>query len=307
MSLEDSAKGLYKAMKNLGTDEDEIIEIVCRHNNVERQELKKVYMAMYGRDLTEQIKSEISGDFKKGVIGLLTPLAVYESQILRDAMEGAGTDEKMLIELLCTKESHEIEEIILAYRKLYKRELFEDISNEQGGDLGRVFKSLASGGRQQEFEVDFELAELEADELFEAGEGIRIGTDETELIRILCFRSFPQLKETFRIYAEKYESDIEDAIKSETSGDFRRALCVIIKSVKSKPAYFAELLQKSMKGFGTNDEDLIRILVTRSDRDLNEIKEEYQNLYEESLWDDVKSDLSGDYEKLFLTLIGSDE
>ena len=50
---------------------------------------------------------------------------------------------------------------------MYKRELFEDISNEQGGDLGRVFKSLASGGRQQEFEVDFELAELEADELFE--------------------------------------------------------------------------------------------------------------------------------------------
>lgn len=50
---------------------------------------------------------------------------------------------------------------------MFGRELFQDISNEQGGDLGRVFKSLASGGRQTEEEVDYDLAELEADELFE--------------------------------------------------------------------------------------------------------------------------------------------
>lgn len=60
-----------------------------------------------------------------------------------------------------------------------------------------------------------------------AGEGTRIGTDEAELIRIICYRSYPQLRETFRIYTEKYEADIEDSIKSETSGDFRRALTVI--------------------------------------------------------------------------------
>ena len=37
---------------------------------------------------------------------------------------------------------------------------------------------------------------------------------------------------------------------------------------------------------------------------MNEIKRAYQSLYGKSLYDAVKSELSGDYEKLFLALIG---
>ena len=59
-----------------------------------------------------------------------------------------------------------------------------------------------------------------------------------------------------------------------------------------------------MKGLGTKDEDLIRLLVCRAEVDLQQIKEEYKRLYGKSLYDAVKSELSGDYEKLFLTLIG---
>jgi hypothetical protein len=37
---------------------------------------------------------------------------------------------------------------------------------------------------------------------------------------------------------------------------------------------------------------------------MNDIKRNYQALFGKSLYDDLKSELSGDYEKLFLTLIG---
>jgi annexin A7/11 len=59
-----------------------------------------------------------------------------------------------------------------------------------------------------------------------------------------------------------------------------------------------------MKGLGTDDDDLIRLLVSRSESDLQNIKAIYAKMYGKSLYDAVKSELSGDYEKLFLTLIG---
>ncbi len=61
-----------------------------------------------------------------------------------------------------------------------------------------------------------------------------------------------------------------------------------------------------MKGAGTKDDDLIRLLVTRAEVDLQQIKLEYQRTYGKRLYDVVKSELSGDYEKLFLSLIGKD-
>lgn len=65
-------------------------------------------------------------------------------------------------------------------------------------------------------------------------------------------------------------------------------------------------MYESMKGVGTRDDDLIRLLVSRAEIDLALIKAEYKRIYGKSLYDVVKSELSGDYEKLFLALIGKD-
>lgn len=59
-----------------------------------------------------------------------------------------------------------------------------------------------------------------------------------------------------------------------------------------------------MKGVGTKDKDLIRILVTRSEIDLGSIRQEYKRMYNKDLADDLKSELSGDYEDIVLALVG---
>jgi hypothetical protein len=58
-----------------------------------------------------------------------------------------------------------------------------------------------------------------------------------------------------------------------------------------------------LKGLGTNNDDLIRILVTRCEVDLSQIKKEYLRLYGKTLYDAVKSELSGDYEVKFLKIL----
>lgn len=60
------------------------------------------------------------------------------------------------------------------------------------------------------------------------------------------------------------------------------------KVVKSKVDFFAEKLYESMKGMGTNDKTLIRIIVSRSEIDLGDIKEAFEAKYGKSLESWVK-------------------
>lgn len=55
--------------------------------------------------------------------------------------------------------------------------------------------------------------------------------------------------------------------------------------MEDKNAYFAEKLYKSMKGLGTNDSQLIRIIVTRSENDMQDIKQTFRRMYGEPLED----------------------
>jgi len=58
-----------------------------------------------------------------------------------------------------------------------------------------------------------------------------------------------------------------------------------------------------MAGAGTKDKTLIRIIVSRSEIDLEAIKREYAALYHKTLESDVKGETGGDYEKALLSIL----
>lgn len=104
----EDAAALRKAMKGFGTDEDKIIEILCARPNAQRQQISQVFNGEFGRDLIKDLKSELGGKFEDVIIGLMMPPFDYMCHQLFKAMDGVGTDEAALIEILCPRTRDEV-------------------------------------------------------------------------------------------------------------------------------------------------------------------------------------------------------
>lgn len=65
-----------------------------------------------------------------------------------------------------------------------------------------------------------------------------------------------------------------------------------------------QVLYKAMKGLGTDDTTLTRVIVTRTEMDMQYIKAEYLKKYKKTLNDAVHSETSGHYRNFLLSLLG---
>uniref|UniRef100_A0A672HDX0 Annexin n=1 Tax=Salarias fasciatus TaxID=181472 RepID=A0A672HDX0_SALFA len=257
-------------------------------------------------DLVKDLHSELSGDFRKLVMAMLKTPAEFDAYELNSAIKGAGTDEACLIEILSSRSNAEIKEINRIYKTEYKKKLEDAISGDTSGHFRRLLISLSQGNRDERETVDISLAKQDAQALYAAGEN-KLGTDESKFNAILCARSKPHLRAVFLEYQKMCGRDIEKSIIREMSGDLESGMVAVVKCIKNTPGYFAERLHKAMKGAGTKDRTLIRIMVSRSEVDMLDIRQEYVKNYGKSLYTDISGDTSGDYKKLLLKLCGGSD
>ncbi|XP_063103286.1 annexin A3 [Cavia porcellus] len=300
------AEAIRKAIRGIGTNEDSLINILTERSNAQRQLIVKEYLTAYEKELKDDLKGDLSGHFKHLMVGLVTPPAVFDAKQLKKSMKGTGTDEDALIEILTTRTSRQMKEVSQAYYTIYKKSLGDAISSETSGDFRKALLTLADGRRDESLKVDEHLAKKDAQILYNAGEN-KWGTDEDKFTEILCLRSFPQLKLTFDEYKNISQKDIEDSIKGELSGHFEDLLLAIVRCVRSIPAFLAERLHCSLKGAGTDEFTLNRIMISRSEIDLLDIRYEFKKHYGYSLYSAIKSDTSGDYENTLLKICGGDD
>lgn len=170
---------------------------------------------------------------------------------------------------------------------VYGKNLEQEIMSETSGNFKRLLVSLCVGGRDESGVTDIGAAQRDATELLRAGE-LQIGTDESTFNMILCQRNYPQLKLICDEYAKMTGHSLEKTIHKEFSGDIKDGLLAILESVNNKHGFFAARLKKSMAGIGTNDSQLIRIIVTRSEIDLMDIKTTFEQMFGKSLKDWIK-------------------
>lgn len=295
-------EALNSAMQGLGTDEDLITETISKRSNSQRLEVKEKFGQMFGKSLEETLKDELGGNYEDCVLAMFKSPTELDASEIRDAIKGGGTDEKVLIEILCSRTNDEINSIKEKYNELFEADLVEDIESDTSGSFGALMYSVVQAARDEDELVEDEKVAEDVEALIDAGEG-QWGTDESRFNVILASRSYDHLSAVFDMYEERSEKNMEEVISSEMSGDVEDAMLAIVKCVRSKSAFYTERLYKSMKGAGTDDRTLIRIIVSRAEIDLKDIKERFGEMYDQSLEDFITDDCSGDYKRILLSIV----
>lgn len=303
-NAEADAMDLYKAMKGAGTDEDTIIEIICRRSHSQLKEIDSVYQQLYGRLLIDDIKDDLSGYFEKLVLALFMSEAEHDAATIHEAVDGAGTDETAIIEVLCTRNNDEIKAIKEVYKKKYKTEMVKDLINDTSGDFKRIVVSMCAACRDEDGpELDGDEAMNYAQILFEKGED-QIGTNEVAFNKIFCRRGFHQLRQIFEAYLEFHPDGIEDTLKNEFSGATNEGYkAMAMTALCGREAFFAQKLYKAMEGLGTNEDQVLRLMVGCSRRDLKTVAVRFEEKFEQTLVEFIDDDISGDFRPALLTLL----
>jgi len=286
-------------MEGLGTNEDMITETITKRSNAQRLEVKEKFGQMFGKRLEEALKDELGGNYEDCVLAMFKSPTELDASELHDAIKGAGTSEDVLIEILCSRTNEEIEAIKETYTNLFESNLVEDIEGDTSGAFGKLMFSVAQGCRSEDDGVDEDLAAEDAQELIDAGEA-QWGTDESRFNVILASRSFHHLIHVFELYEQMSEKNMEEVIDGEMSGDVKDGMLAIVKCVRNKTKYFTERIYNSMKGAGTDDRTLIRVIISRSEIDLADIQAYFSEMYESTLEEFIEDDCGGDYKKCLL-------
>lgn len=135
-------------MKGFGTDETVLIDILCRRTSQQRQEIAVAYKSSVGKDLLKNLESELRGNMEMLFKALMYTPAQLEAFDLRDAIDGIGTKEATVIDILCTKATNQ-EMIALknTYKMIFKRDMENEIRGDVSGYFQRFLVSLMAANR----------------------------------------------------------------------------------------------------------------------------------------------------------------
>uniref|UniRef100_A0A4W5QUG1 Annexin n=1 Tax=Hucho hucho TaxID=62062 RepID=A0A4W5QUG1_9TELE len=250
-------------------------------------------------DLVSALKSELGGLFETLVVALMTPPISYDASQLHKALKGVGTDDDVLIEILASRTCSQIKDIVKVYKKECGGKLEKDITGDTSGHFQKLLIMLLQVNEERRRDkrdtdegVEEDRIEKDAKELIAAGKG-KVGTDEDTFINILGNRSHEHLRLVFDAYKKVSGNDIEDSIEGATTGNLENLMLAVVKCAKSVPAYFAESLYRSMRRAGTDDQTLMRIMVSRGETDMLDIRACFKKMYGASLYTTIQS--SGDF------------
>ncbi|XP_042376325.1 annexin D4-like [Zingiber officinale] len=206
----------------------------------------------------------------------------------------------VIVEIASTRSSDELLGVRKAYHALYHHSIEEEVAYRVKENYSGLLVGLVSAYRYEGSRVDHEMAKSEAKIL---GNSIKNASkkdpvEDQEVIRILTTRSKAHISLTFKHYKEMFGKSIDKDLVDES------CLHEAAQCLESAPKYFSKVIDKAFEGAHKTGKDaLARVIVSRADVDMEEIKKAYQEQYNAKLEDMIVKNTHGNYREALLSLV----
>lgn len=226
------------------------------------------------------------------------PDAAEDAEQLHKAFAGWGTNENLIITILAHRNAAQRKLIREVYTSTYGEDLLKALDKELSSDFERAVHLFA-----------LDPAERDAYLANEATK--KFSSSNWALIEIACTRSSEDLFQARRAYHSLYKKSIEEDVAHHTTDDYRKLLVPLVSSYRyegpeintSLAKSEAKILHEKISHKAYADEELIRIIATRSKAQLGATLNHYNNEYGNAITKDLKADPKDDYLKLLRATI----
>uniref|UniRef100_A0A8R1HJV5 Annexin n=1 Tax=Caenorhabditis japonica TaxID=281687 RepID=A0A8R1HJV5_CAEJA len=248
---------------------------------------------------------------------------VQASETLRSSLHGLDTKDQTIINTVLYHNNFQRQKILGAYEDMYSRQLRalretyltdyrksldKDITVKVEGVVGKMLNLLLCTNRDE-------------------GLGIKLNDDlVAKHVKILSNVSIDDIAKNVQVFEElfighswkhigavldKFDEtridlhDIETVIRRNKTihSEIRLILLTIARVSRSIQIYFAEKLRTAMTHERVDQSTIIRICVSRSEIDLQDISLEYKRKYQRPLEHDICQSTSGEYTRMICTLL----
>ena len=303
---EEEAKNLYKTLfeeENISLKENSIIDIIKKYNLKERLLLRIYYNKIFPENnLITDFNSQLSGHFANLVINLFMSPIDIECIEFKKIFEGTNIKKNVILESLSLNPFWFNQKVARRFFELYKKDLKTEIINKFKDITRDVLITCLNTKRNDNNKI------IDNDELNEKVK-LMINTKPEDILKnneifvnlfgipsakemILISRKFKEIK------GEHFLKYFENKLSEEEINIFRE----IIYNICNPSENFAIKLKNSIKGVEVNFDVINRILVTRNEIDMKDIKKFYNKLNEGDFCDDISNIFTGAYKNLILYL-----
>ncbi|XP_055834035.1 annexin D2-like [Solanum dulcamara] len=221
-----------------------------------------------------------------------------DAEQLKKAFKGWGTNEELIIQILAHRNAAQRKLIRDSYAAAYGEDLLKDLDSELTSDFQRVV-------------LLFTLSPAERDAYLVNEATKRLTASNWVIMEIACTRSSDELFKARQAYHARYKKSLEEDVAYHTAGDFRKLLVPLITAFRYEGEEVnmtlarkeANILHEKISDKAYNDEELIRIISTRSKAQLSATFNHYNDHHGHEIIKDLEADDDDEYLKFLRAAI----
>ena len=301
MSVQEAGDILYSALDGNKNKDEAVLNVVQNTSLDQRLQICNYFAEKYGKSLYSELKSKLSGYFKSIAIHLFLHPITFVAKNLKKGLKGFSADETVVLEALTSHTQEELRQIEEAFKAETGKDLSKEIEKNFSGSLKKNLLNLLNVPRGENHNPDKGKCEKLAQLLIDVGEPNWAG-DENVFKEVFIQSSPEELVLIGRFYLKKSGNNMLDVIDQKVSGKNKTLLREVLFNNIIPQELYAEKVYLAIKGLGTNNTLLNRVLVARNEIDMDDIRDFYQTKYNVSMREDIMGDTSGIYQTLCLVL-----